>query len=290
VAAFAATRPASVDRPPGQPGCMSEERRAGRPEVLTDVSEWAAQELAVALSVSTRAAEDLLTRSLTLVHRLPATLAALEAGVLHTGHLWAVLEKVAPIADGGVRARLEADLLAWVAGRSVTTPAQLGAKVRREVLARDVRCAARELAEALARRGVRLRPDRADGMAVLEVLLTVPEAEVLLDALGRCADALEDAGGEGSPRTRVQKMADCLLDLVLRPEETQLPAVAAQVTVVAPVATMVGGDQPAEVADTPVPAEMVRALAQGLGLLPGPGRRRWPRPHRRPRERRPGRR
>ncbi|WP_456599664.1 hypothetical protein [Blastococcus sp. SYSU DS0616] len=54
VAEFAATRPASADRPAGQPGAMSEERRAARPEVLADVSEWAAQELVVALSISTQ--------------------------------------------------------------------------------------------------------------------------------------------------------------------------------------------------------------------------------------------
>ncbi|SNS41583.1 hypothetical protein SAMN06893096_10421 [Geodermatophilus pulveris] len=40
-----------------------------------------------------------------LVHRLPGTLAALEAGVVHRGHLWHLLDKVAPIAEDGVRAR-----------------------------------------------------------------------------------------------------------------------------------------------------------------------------------------
>jgi hypothetical protein len=247
---------------------MSADRRAARPEVLAEVSEWAAQELGLALSVPTLTAEGVLARSLTLVHRLPGTLAALEAGVLHVGHLWALLEKVAPVSDSGVRGRLEVDLLAWVAGRSVTTPAQLGAKVGRELLARNVRSAARELEEALRRRGVRLRPDRVEGMAVLEALLTVPEAEALLDALGRYADFLDDAEGDGPPRSREQKMADCLLDLVLRPGETELPVMQAQVTLVAPVPTMLGGDQPAEVAGTPVPAELARALAQGLGLLP----------------------
>ncbi|MFP5371482.1 MAG: hypothetical protein ACLGI3_12145, partial [Actinomycetes bacterium] len=83
VAAFAATRPASADRAQGEPGAMSAERWAARPEVLRGVSEWAAQELVVALSISTEAAETLLTRSLTMVHRLPGTLAALEAGALH---------------------------------------------------------------------------------------------------------------------------------------------------------------------------------------------------------------
>jgi hypothetical protein len=98
------------------------------------------QELVVALSITAEAAEALLVRSLTLVHRLPGTLAALEAGALHPGHLWPLLEKVAPIEDDTVRAEVEAGLLRWAAGR-VTTPAQLGAKARREVLRRDARAA-----------------------------------------------------------------------------------------------------------------------------------------------------
>src|SRR3712207_8607618 len=101
---------------------MSAERWAARAEVLRPVSEWAGQELAVALSLSEQAAEALLSRSLTLVHRLPAVLAALEAGRLHPGHLWPLLDKVAPVADDGLRASIEAELLTWVAGRAVTTP------------------------------------------------------------------------------------------------------------------------------------------------------------------------
>jgi hypothetical protein len=53
-------------------------------------------------------AEGLLAESLTLVHRLPGTLAALEAGLLHRGHLWHLLDKVAPIEDAGLRAEIEA--------------------------------------------------------------------------------------------------------------------------------------------------------------------------------------
>ena len=267
VAAFAAARPASADRAPGEPGCMSAARRAARPASLAEVSEWAAQELAIAMSITTPAAEALLDRSLTLVHRLPGTLAALETGLLHVGHLWPLLDKVAPVDDSTVRERLEQDLLAWVAARQVTTPAQLAAKVRRELLARNVRSAARELEAALRRRGVEVRPDRVDGMAVLSALLTVPEAEALLDALRRCADAVEDDPAD-PPRTRQQKMADCLLDLVLRPGETTLPVVQAQLTVVAGVSTLAGGDEPGEIAGHPVPAETVRALARALGLLP----------------------
>src|SRR5215204_6330465 len=80
LAAFAASRPVSVDRPAGEPGAMSADRRAARPEVLADVSEWAAQEVSMALSVPTSTADRELVRALTLVHRLPATLEALESG------------------------------------------------------------------------------------------------------------------------------------------------------------------------------------------------------------------
>ncbi|MGZ4505859.1 MAG: DUF222 domain-containing protein [Blastococcus sp.] len=268
VAEFAAARPASVDRQPGQPGCMSAERRAARPEVLAGVSEWAAQELVVALSISSAAAEALLTRSLTLVHRLPATLSALEAGALHCGHLWPMLEKVAQIADPKVRRQVEAGLLGWAAGR-VTTPAQLGAKARRMVLASDARGAGQRLTAALRRRGVSLRPDDTDGLATVTALVTVPEAQALVDTLGRYADALDEEPGQPT-RTRGQKMVDCLLDLVLRPGETDLPPVQAQWTLVAPVSTLAGGDQPGEIGGQPVPAEMIRSLARAFGLLPDP--------------------
>lgn len=264
VAAFAATRPASADRPAGEPGAMSEERRAARPAVLSDVSEWAGQELALALEITSQAAETLLERSLTLVHRLPRTLEALESGALHVGHLFPMLERVGPIAGHEKRAEVEAKLLDWMAGR-VTTPAQLAAKARRLGLLVDARDSARRLTEALRRRKVFARPDHRDGMAQAVALLTVPEAAALIDALGRYADALDEPG---DTRTRNQKMADCLLDLVLRPGENGLAPVQAQLTVVASAATLAGGDEPGEVAGQVVPAELVRALARALGLLP----------------------
>src|SRR5215213_1956182 len=73
LAEFAASRPASSDRAQGEPGAMSAERWAGRPEILRPVSEWAGRELMVAMSISAQAADSLLTNSLTLVHRLPGT-------------------------------------------------------------------------------------------------------------------------------------------------------------------------------------------------------------------------
>lgn len=262
VAEFAASRPASADRAQSEPGAMSAARWAARPDVLRRVSEWAAQELMIALSITATAADALLVRSLTLVHRLPGTLAALEAGALHPGHLWPMLEHVAPIADDRVRAEVEAELLRWAAWR-VTTPVQLGAKARREVTRRDCRAALRRLQRAIAERGVRLRSASTVAMASVTADLTVPEAHALYRALGAYADALPD-DPDGPVRTRGQKMADCLLDLVLRPGEHDLPPVRVLLTVVASVAGLAGGDAPAEIDGQVVPAEMVRALLQAL--------------------------
>ena len=266
LAEFAASRPASSDRAQGEPGAMSAERWASRPEILREVSEWAPQELVVALSIGSEAAERRLVDSLTLVHRLPGTLAALEAGALHPGHLWTMLEKVAPIEDPTVRAEVEAGLLRWAAGR-VTTPAQLGAKARREVLRRDARAAARQLEKAIRERGVHVRPHAVDGMAAVTALLTVPEAQVLVAALGAYVDAIPDDPEDS--RTRGQKMADCLLDRVLRPGEADGAMGQVLLTVVASIGTLAGGDQPGEIDGHVVPADMVRELLRLLGPASG---------------------
>src|SRR3712207_2191337 len=176
VAEFAASRPASADRQQGERGAMSAERWAARAEVLRPVSEWATPELAIALNLTQQAAEALLAEFLTLVHRLPATLAALECGLLHRGHLWHLIDKVAPIADEWLRLEVEADLLAWVGRRqTVTSPSQLGDKARVMVLQRDAAAAGRRLARALEERGVSIRPDRVEGMGVVSVYCTLPE-------------------------------------------------------------------------------------------------------------------
>jgi hypothetical protein len=182
-----------------------------------------------------------------------------------------LLDHVAPVEDDAKRAAIEAELLAWMdrPGR-VTTPAQLGDRTRRVVLARDARAAARKLERALRRRGVHLRPDSdVAGMATLAAYLTLPEAKAVLAVLGAYADALPDVPGE-PVRTRGQKMVDALLDLVLRRGELDLPTVQAQLLVVAAVPSLLGGDQPVEIAGHVVPAEMGRDLLRAAGLLPEP--------------------
>jgi hypothetical protein len=233
--------------------------------VLRPVSEWAAPELSIALNLTARAAEELLERSLTLVRRLPATLAALEAGALHAGHLWPLLEHVAPVVDDVLRAEVEADLLAWVGRRkTVTTPAQPGDKARCEVTRRNARDAARRPARALRERGVSVRPGRTDGMGEVTVICSLPEAQALQRALVAYADAVPTDPDPGTARTRGQKMVDRLFDLVLRPGENGLPPIQVLLTVVASMGTLLGGDAPGEVDGQVVPAEVVRQPLRAL--------------------------
>ncbi len=263
--AFARSRPSSLDRPHTEVGAAAAATRAARPTVLAAVSEWAVDEIAVGLGITGAAATTLLTESLRLVQTLPATLAALEAGELTWAHVRVLTELVAPLPDD-VRAQAEARLLARVGGK---TPPQLREAARRVVARLDADAVTRRAAAAARERGVRLYPG-VDAMATLAAVLPLPVARAVHDALGRYADA---ATTPGDGRTRAQRMADCLTDLVLRPGEHGMAPVQARLTIVAAVRTLLGGD--AAGADTPgeidgemVPAAVVRALAVTLGLMP----------------------
>jgi hypothetical protein len=107
----------------------------------------------------------------------------------------------------------------------------------------------------------------ADGMGTMAVALPLPVLRAMESALRQYADA---AAGPGDERTRAQRMADCLVDLVLRPGEHGLAPVQAQLTIIATIRTLLGDDEPGEVNGDLVPAEMVRELAYALGLLPRP--------------------
>jgi hypothetical protein len=253
LAAFAAARPAAVlDRPDGEVGAAAAASRAARPGVLTKVSEWAVDEVMVALGLSSPAAARLLAESVTLVEQLPATLDALQAGTISWAHARMLVEVLAPMSDPAKRAEVEERLLARAAGRTV---AQLRVTARRAVLRADAAAATRRLAAAIRDRQVRVFPGK-DGMASWVATMTAPVALACRDALRQYAEACAAPGDE---RTLDQRMVDCLADLILRPGETGLPPVQARLTVVASVDTLRGGDEPGEVDGQPIPAALVRA-------------------------------
>ena len=263
LAAFARLRPASgFDRAPGELGAASAASRVARPPALEAVSEWAADEVAAKLALSPTEATMLLTDCLVLVEQLPATLTALEQNRIGWEHARVLAQMLAPVSDEK-RAAVEARVLARADGKSRT---QLRVAARRAILREDAAAATERAARAIRDREVRLYPGN-DGMASLSVILPVPVARACLRALEQYAEA---CAVEGDERTKAQRMADCFTDLILRPGSNGLPPVQVQLTLVAAVKTMLGGDEPGEMDGDLVPAAMVRELAYTLGLLPRP--------------------
>ncbi|HEX2072731.1 MAG TPA: DUF222 domain-containing protein [Geodermatophilus sp.] len=263
LAAFARCRPAALlDRAEGEVGAASAASRAGRPAALTAVSEWAVDEVAVGLGMSSSAASTLLVDSVVLVEQLPATLALLDQGRIGWAHVQVLTKLLGPVSEDK-RGEVEARVLARVEGK---TPAQLGAAARRAIARIDAAAATRRLADALREREVRVYSGE-DGMGTLAAVLAGPEARAAYVALEGYA---EERRTEGDERTKGQRMADCLLDLILRPGQNGLPPVRVDLTVVASPGTLLGGDEPGEIDGEVIPAAMVRELAYTLGLLPRP--------------------
>jgi hypothetical protein len=263
LARFAALRPAgALDRPDEEVGSAAAASRAARPTALTTVSEWAVDEVMLALGLSSPAATALLAESIVLAERLPATVTALEEGRIGWQHAQAMAEIVGPVKDE-VRAEVEARLLTRAEGKTVS---QFKVAARRAVMRADAAAHTRRLAAAIRDRSVRAHPGR-DGMGTLAATMPIPLLEACKSKLRAYA---EECAVPGDQRTLDQRMLDCLADLILRPGETDLPPVQAQLTIVATAATLAGGDQPGEVNGQPVSAMEIRELAYALGLLPRP--------------------
>jgi hypothetical protein len=262
--AFAVHRPAAVlDRPDEGVGSAAAASRAARPQALTAVSEWAVDEVMVALGLSSLAAAKPLEQSITVVEQLPATLTALEAGTISWSHAVMLADVLSPLRDPGTRAEVEAGLLQRAAGRTVP---QLRAAARRAVLRADATAAARRLAAAIRDRSVRVFPGE-DGMASLAATLPTPVALACRKALEVYA---EECATPGDERNKDQWMVDCLADLLLRPGSNGESQVRIDLMVVASVDTLTGGEELGEVDGQPVPAVVVREQAHPLGLLPRP--------------------
>jgi hypothetical protein len=263
LAAFAEARPARLlDRPAEEVGAAAAASRSARAAALTEVSEWAVDEVMIALSLSSQASGELLADSITLAQRLPATLDALQDGRISWAHARMLAAVVGPVKDE-VRADVEARLLARAEGKTV---AQLRVAANRAVLKADAAAHTKRLAAAIRDRSVRAYPGR-DGMGTLAATMPIPLLEACRGALRAYAEECTTPGDE---HTLDQRMLDCLADLILRPGQTDLPPVQAQLTIVATAATMAGGNEPGEINGQPVSAEQLRELAYALGLLPRP--------------------
>jgi hypothetical protein len=140
---------------------------------------------------------------------------------------------------------------------------------RRAVLRADAAAAAQQLAAQRLAAAIRDRSVRMfsgeDGMGSLTATWALPVTAACRRALEAYA---EDCRTPDDERTKDQRMADCLADLILRPGING--PVQIGLTMVAGVDTLAGGDAPGEVDGRPVSAVEVRELAYALDLLPRP--------------------
>jgi len=222
-------------------------RRRADPQFVQD-------EIAAELRLSRVAAATRLGLAQDL-ERLPAVAAALAAGGLDLPKARAIADAVAML-DEPARAAVAHEAVDRAGGHTV---GELRAWLRRAVLAADPAAAEARHAQAVGERRVALTPV-GDGMAELWALLPADDAARAYTAIDACARA---AASPGDPRTADQHRADAMVDLLTG--KVTSPA-ATRVHVTVPMATLLGGDQPGELAGVgPIPAPMARqAAADGL--------------------------
>jgi hypothetical protein len=124
------------------------------------------EQVSCALGVSAVTAEDRLARGEELVHRLPRTLDALQAGVISDRHARALTEAVAPLDDLATR-KVEKTVLPGAGEQPVAT---FRRKLQKAVLEVDPCAAANKHENALADRNVRAHPGRYGMSTVVSAL------------------------------------------------------------------------------------------------------------------------
>ena len=168
-------------------------------------SEWAPDELGMALRLSRGAAMVRLNQAARFVEVLPATLQMWERGLVDGAKARAICDATA-ILEPALAVAVQERVLARAPDMTL---AQLRAALARALIAVDPRGAAERHREARAQRRVRLT-ERDDGMASLWALLSAPDAVASYELLSRLARSL----GADDPRDIDARRADLLVDLL----------------------------------------------------------------------------
>jgi hypothetical protein len=168
-------------------------------------SEFAPDEVALALRLSRMTATGRLVMAQTLVEELPATLAAWETGVIDSLKARAITE-TAYLLPAQQRSALEARVLPRAGTQTI---AQLRAALTRAVLALDPEGAAARHQQRRQDRRVVVCPDE-EGMASLWALLSAPDATAAYQRLCDLARGL----GSDDARGMDARRADLLVELL----------------------------------------------------------------------------
>src|SRR6201996_2542668 len=213
------------------------------------ISEFASDEVAAALTLTSRAADGHTELALDLAIRLPATFRAHHAGLIDFPRVRLIADATRVLSDIDAR-RVETQVLARAAGQ---TTGQLRAALARAGLAADPQAAARRREEA--QKDPRVRRWQEDAGTAALAGYNLPPADVLAadQRLTARALALRDAGLPGSvEELRARAYLDALLDRDSAPpattgQETPAPGLASTDPV--PVSTVPVGPAPVSPAD-----------------------------------------
>ncbi len=172
--------------------------------------QYVRDELRAALGESAVSVTNRIESARTLVHRLPGTLDAVEAGVLTMRHAGLLSDGVCGLPDADATV-VEQRCIDFAEGRDLSAFAR---KIRREVVALDSRSAEEKLADNLAKllkqRRVWSYPDPScAAMAGLGAMLPAEGAQALMMALDVAADRKEP----DETRSKDQRRADALVQL-----------------------------------------------------------------------------
>jgi hypothetical protein len=251
--------PDTLDPPPDQPGARKGSW-APEPE-LPGVSQSFPTEPSVVLNCGRRTAANLAQRAWTYRAQLPATWAALAAGVLDEARakvLANVLQHTAPGIARAVEARLLPEAPQLSTGR-------LRARALAMLLELDADAVDKRREEAQRQADVRTYPSHVDGMSTLAADLPTPVSAECLDTIDRLAAMLK---ADGDPRPIGALRAAVLADLIRRPWDTAHPAVTAHLTVTAALDALAGRtNTPGEVNGQPITAAQLRELLTELDAL-----------------------
>ncbi len=222
-----------------------------------EVGEFAAEEIAAALTWTRRAAEHQLSLGWSLVRRLPAVHAALSAGAIDVPKARVFDRETHPLPDPAARA--VCDQLLPDAPRLTT--GQLRARLQRLVLTVDPEAARLREEKAVAERRV-ISGLEFDGTTSITVLgLPTERATAAMERVHAIAHA---ARRNGDARTMDQLRADTVLDLLDGTLTGPLPAPRKGVIeLTVPLTTLMGlSEEPGELAGWgPIAADITRKLA-----------------------------
>ena len=242
--------------------------RAGRPATW---SKYCADELAVALSISRRAAERMIPLADDLATRLPRTRHALAAGVIGDYKAQLIAEATRVLDDAAAAEAEAAVVPGAVTGK---TPGQIRAAIGRAVLKADPEAARRRRREAEQDPRVELWREDAGTAAICGYGLP-PDAALASDqAITAAALALKTAGTPGTTdQLRARAYLDALLGMDSRPTPTADPSTAAASAEPGGAAAR-GAAAPSAAAPGPEPGDAAARETKPGGAPDGGARRR----------------